>query len=422
MLMVLLHALFMCNWHSFGDSSLRQLTILALSSFACYFRIMRSLCSSRSRLKPSIQFTLLCHPFSYASQGVILTIFFTPNESLNMASLPSPSKFKQSPTLDADHPFFRAWALRTSKRESSDDVSPGSSPTPSGMAMGQRKGKRGELERFGSEAASSPLLYLIERTSSPSIQDAPSEALSKEEPRPCKTKESVGSAVSGRTGSTASSGIGDCTRKLLRLSEIRRSRTASRESQPTQEARPGHRWYRELSGRWTEIKNGRKQHLEGDLPSPSIGDPRESLEISASNQRSSALTTNSHSILEVVDNKTTKNAVSLHLKKEINSAAPEARANLTEKLGFYFRTRGRWRPKKPVSTKAPRPSDESLSTTEHVLNRASSLLRDLAAKRPLHQVARPVPIYLSRVPSINGPDSCGEIRIVQARALVYAFS
>lgn len=297
-----------------------------------------------------------------------------------MASHPSPSNVIQSPTLDADHSFFRAWALRTSKRESSDDVSPGSSPTPSGMTVGQRKGRRGELQRFGSEAGPSPLSYPIERTSS--IQHTPFDVLSKDEPRPRKTKESVGSAVSGRTESTASSGIGDCTRKLLRLSEIRRSRNTSKDSQPPQEAKSGHSWYRELSGRWIEIKNGRKQHFEGDLPSPSIGDIREPLEVSASDQRYSALPANQHSIVNVVDNKIAKSAVSLPLREEIDSTTPKARANLTEKLGFYFRTKRGWRPKRPVSTKALRPSDESLSTTEDVLNRASSLLRDLTSKKP----------------------------------------
>ena len=299
-----------------------------------------------------------------------------------MASHPGSSNVIQSTPLDADHSFFRAWALRTSKRESSDDISPGSSPTPSGITGGQRKGRRGEVQRFGSEAGPSPLSYPVERTSSPTIQLFQLDALSEEEPRPRKTKESVGSAVSGRTGSTASSGIGDCTRKLLRLSEIRRSRNASKDSQPPQEVKPGHRWYRELSGRWTEIKTGRKQHFEGDLPSPSVGDTRESQEVSASDQRSLVLTTNQYTIVKVVDQTAVKSAMFLQLREESNSATPKARANLTERLGFYFRTKRGRRPKRPVSTKVLRPSDESLSTTEDVLNRASSLLRDLTSKKP----------------------------------------
>ena len=165
---------------------------------------------------------------------------------------PSADSHKPPPSSDGDQPFFRPWALRGSHRDSSEEISPGTSPT-SGFLSKQRKARKSDQNRLGSEHSSSPASFSSD-LSKPIPRHITASSLLEIDSKPLKSQISSDSIISRNSTSTRNSVISSRTRNLSRATKACDIPSTGEGKRPSRGPRPGYKWYKGVTGAWIEVK------------------------------------------------------------------------------------------------------------------------------------------------------------------------
>ena len=271
------------------------------------------------------------------------------------SDLASPNSTPSPLTTPTNYIAAQRRALRSSEAGNSNPTS--NSPLTSPSPLGARQWpKQTERRSYHSDAgAASP--REPSNFSSPT-GDIP--LIVEEEPAPLEIK-----TVSD------SSSLSSRRRKLLGLPDIRITPGAGSE-QPPSKARSGFKWKREFSGRWLEIRIGRKEQSA-----------KHSAEASG---QATPIPLSQHSTISLpLSHSSTR--IDLEARDRPSNAAsdqrllPESRdsfqyATLTPREGLYCRTKRALGLKSdPIDPNDPNPQDRS--STDNLLDRVSSTLRFL---------------------------------------------
>lgn len=305
-----------------------------------------------------------------------------------MPSLNRPNAPDRLPSSDFENLFGRPRAIR-----GSDLSSPGNTPSPltkptKNYVAAQRRVLRSSDGGNWNPTLSAPLaspssfvgrqvLKHAQRQSyhsDPStisprelihVPSTPNEAplIIEEEPAPLNRSASDSSSLSSRT------------RKILGLPDPHTTSSAGSE-QPPSEARSGFKWTREFSGRWLEIRIGRKEQ--------SAGYPTQASEEATavpSGQRSPTGLPLSHAST-FIDPEGRDRSFNARSDQRL---LPESRdslqyAILIPKEGLYCRTKRALGLKHdPIDSKDPQPRDKT--STDNLLDRVSRTLRFLPERK-----------------------------------------
>ena len=301
-----------------------------------------------------------------------------------MSSRDSPNflNAKSKTTSEVESAFFRAWSLRPSARSTrssdtaqSSEVSPATSParTPSAgtVLKAQRQAKRPKHQRLWSEPASKGL----------SDQGVSTAATPIGQPALLRTA-STGSLGSESVHSQLSPSASPF-RRLVQLSSHCIPPPAVKDAKPSLKAKDGFKWKLETSGHWVEFKIGRRSRAD---------EPHKATEKIV---RQAVLPTAAPPLITPVSPRVTvspecyrephtsisvtnpKNALAGNLQG-LTRSAPET----PEKQSVLSRwNKRRLGMKRGTGTHHQPELSQTRSLTGHLLQRASSVLRDLTEKK-----------------------------------------
>lgn len=182
--------------------------------------------------------------------------------------------------------------------------------------------------------------------------------------------------LKSRRASESSSSSSSSTRKLLGSSGNRVTPNAGSE-QPPSKARSGFKWKREFSGRWLEIRIGRREHsVEHSAHASGEATP-----VPISQRSTIPLPLTQASTSTDLENRDRSSNAASDQRLLPESRDPFEYATLTPREGLYCRTRRALGLKRdPIDPLHPDSSLERTST-DHLLDRVSSTLRFLPDRR-----------------------------------------
>ena len=306
----------------------------------------------------------------------------------NMPSLNRPNAPDRLPSSDFGNLFGRPRAIR-----GSDFTSPNSTPspltTPTNYIAAQRRALRSSESANAAPATNSPLTSpplaaVRQRPKHAERRNYHSEvsAVSPHEPINVPSHSSDAPLIiepepvplKNRTASESSS-VSSRARRLLGLPGIRITPGPGNE-QPPSKARSGFKWKREFSGRWLEIRIGRK----GQSVERSVHASGEATPVPLSHRSTMQFPlTQASTVPDTEGRDRTSNAASdQHLLPE--SQDPQQTATLAPREGLYCRTKRALGLKHdPVDPNDP--NSHERTQTDNLLDRVSSTLHLLPDRR-----------------------------------------
>lgn len=265
------------------------------------------------------------------------------------------------PTEDLEPSFFRTWPLiRSSSQDHPLNTSQATTPISPHTVHGQLNLKKAALRKDRSETSQSsqdrlenkyPYSSPLRATSSTIVQEHLHSKLAKP-------------SDAGLANDSRSSSISERARRLLRILNSQRSSTVATEVEPLQEAKTSYTWKREISGRFFEIRIGRKsltEHQSGTNFVDTILVPPEAISTLGVSRMDFGIE-KPHSVASTND-----------------LIERSAILEVSQKEGLYCRTRRRL----GLRQNSNDPShDERRNSafTAGILQRASTMLRDFAGK------------------------------------------
>ena len=260
---------------------------------------------------------------------------------------------------DPEQSFFRAWAVRSSESELTDSISPGSPVSPRTMFV-QRKPKKLPHRRALSEAVDD---FQKEQIPSQAYLSAIPSFTLEDTPNPKHTQAPDGDPPDSKD--SRSSSISERALRLFRRGNVHKTHGPTMDLELPRKAKNTSKWRHEISGPWFEFRIGRRTVSEND-------------EIHE--------WTNLESQLPELLNKdpmlapNTKGARSVKSGSLSNAEEPRKKSTATDfnpTKGLYSRTKRRFS-RKPIASDSDQSEHRTDSFTDDVLNRASSILKELS--------------------------------------------
>ena len=281
---------------------------------------------------------------------------------------------KTFPSVDADQLFTRTWALRRSHRDSSEEISPGTSPAASHL-VSQRKTRKSD-SRFSSDTSNSPTSHSSEFPR-PSIRRNGPSSLLEVDTKPLKSQLSSDSIISHKSSSTMKSETSTRTRETNEVREVGDLSRPRKGKRPSRKPKPGYKWYRGIGGTWREMKTRIKDLSEGDV------DEIPTIQVSTDST--------------VVPKQPGYQSGADTLSNQGNLASPSSRPNLpclpsesyfaasantltVPKEGLYIRTKRRLGFKKPIKQSSSHQLVDKRTLTGDLLYQASRVLDERARR------------------------------------------
>ena len=225
-----------------------SLTLYATPTLSLRLCLPRILCISSKCSSCVLLFSALC--------------IMTPRESPNILGA-------KNKTSELDSGFFRAWSLRPSARSarSSDtvqtnDVSPGTIPVPASIvstsSKAQRYGKRPDVQRLRSSQASERLSD--QGIPADTVLQEPVHGYTPDDEPALLSRTSLGS-LGLESNHPRPSSPGSPFRRLVTLSSHGLA-PPNKDTKPSQKTGDGLKWNFATSGHWIEFKVGRKSRAD----------------------------------------------------------------------------------------------------------------------------------------------------------------
>jgi len=337
-----------------------------------------SFTSALNSLDPSVQRVLSARFLSYYSSIM---------SSRDSSYFPS-ARSKTTPEVEPA--FFRAWSLRPSRssNRSSDtahsiEVSPRTSPAPTSsvgtVRKAQRRAKRPEHQRLRSAPAAGRLSDSGKKTPTTPLSPGLGGTHAKEST--LGSQMSVGSLRSESTVLPASPNTSPLQR-LVHLSSHCITPSTAGEPKPNHKAREGFNWKLEASGHWIEFKIGRKSQAAEPHKAPE-GTPLETL----SRPMSAFASPASLKVVALPEHHGDQHSTGPRLgtKKALAGTVQASTRSPPVSPGRYG-VLTRWNKRRSSMKHGPEahhPSKliQTRSLTGHLLQRASSVLKDLKEKQ-----------------------------------------
>lgn len=293
-----------------------------------------------------------------------------------MTSLNRPNAPSRLPIDAIEQSFFKPWALRHSRADSSSpDRSPLSdSPISFNTIQAQSKAKRIDRRRNLSETAPKSALAYEVTTTSTTLGSNGSGIL--EHDFTLRRRRASAESVLSRRESSGQSSASSRTGKMLNIPGLRIAPNATKDGQPPRKAKKGFKWKQEISGHWLEIRTGRKSRsgeqsllTESDATPPVISTVPTGF--GASERGFSNAAGSEHT------------AGDPFLPPSDSGTGTPGSLIWVEKEGLYCRTKRALGLKRtPIGQFVLEPGEKLVKTpTGDMLNRAASLLRDVTERR-----------------------------------------
>lgn len=263
-----------------------------------------------------------------------------------------------APIADSEQVFIRAWALQSREREISSSQC--SSPV-SPKATGPRSREKRPLHR---KAYSEASVTVRDGRNEANLASQSTELVSIVENRILTPADANRASEVGAPDLNTSrkSSISERARRLLRLSSSSRAPNGTTKIEISEDIRPSLRWKRQISGRWIEVRIGRKSKSNGESPAGSTVSIPSGPEVALG--------------MGAVQNEDLTGASSQSI--DIDQLSKGRRSSYASRIGgFYGRAKRRIGLQQRSEESIPKIARTNTHTYD-VLQRVSSILRDIS--------------------------------------------